>query len=258
MVGVTRFADPINTYTGGVQPICSNHMGRGYIPPPVIGRASAVSAASTCGIFSASGIYGRAGDVIDGLGVTCPATAFNTAYNAPYVGGFGGVGKGPFGCPPGTSVYALEGTAASYGTGYDVMALRGLCKTPGATGVVLGSAAPTGSTRTYRASGSQGPVRFSMLISKAPFRPWSWYYGIQDLVVATSCSRSARVPGAMVLVADRRRVSQHRKFSARRGGFRMAGRVSGPLARPKVRATVTVLKGACRGEVVRFTAARSR
>ena len=96
-----------------------------------------------------------------------------------------------------------------------------------------------------------------MVIAKALDKPSSWNYAIEDLVVATNCSRSARVPGAIV-VAYRRRVSQHPRFNARAGGFRVTGRVSGPLTRPKVRAKVTVLKGACRGEVVKFTAVRSR
>ena len=147
-------------------------------------------------------------------------------------------------------VSGLTGKSASYYGAYNVITLRGVCKADTTGGVILGSA-PTGSTRTYRASGTQGPVKFSMVISKALDKPSSWNYAIEDLVVATSCSRSARVPGAIV-VADRRRVSQHRRFNARRGGFRITGRVSGPLTRPKVRAKVTVLKGACRGEVVKF------
>lgn len=263
VVGVTRFADPVNTYTRGVQPICSGSTSRGYIPPPVIGSTSTISAASRCAPLDfplAIGIYGRVGDVVDGLGVTCaPGFGATAPYNSPYVGGFGGLGKGPFACPTGTYMYGLQAKAASYGGGYNIVSVRGLCKANTTTGgvVILGDAAPAGSTRTYRASASQGPVKFTIVISKALDKPSSWHYAIQRLVVATSCSRAARVPGAIV-VSDRRRVSQQRKFSARRGDFRIAGRVYGPLARPKVRAKVTVLKGACRGEVLTFNAVKSR
>ena len=70
VVGVSRFADPFNTWARGVQAICSgSHDRSAYIPPPVIGQTSAISTTSSCGTLGrALGIYGRAGDVIDGLG----------------------------------------------------------------------------------------------------------------------------------------------------------------------------------------------
>ena len=255
VVGIIRYANPFNTYAHGVQVTC-RHLTTGSptLSPIIIGSSSATSAASLCPYGQVvRGFYGRAGDVIDGFGVTCGVSTAAGATNGPYVGGFGGVAKGPFNCPAGQYLVALTGSSGSYYGTSNVLRFEGSCE------AISGglNSAPTAGSRLYRASGSQGPVKFSMVISQARDKPSSWYYAIDHLVLATSCSRAARVPGAIV-VSDRRRVSQHRKFSGRRGGFRIAGRVSGPLARPKVRATVTVLKGACRGEVLEFNAVKSR
>jgi hypothetical protein len=239
---------------------------------PAIGHTSDIygpydSAPTSCpaGQFI-RGFHGYAGDVIDGFGVTCapdlrayypgtPEYPFRDSYGV-HVGGTGGVFKVPGDCVHGMYMNGLEITSAPYYGTYNVVHLQGRCAT--AYGVNAGlSSAPTGTTRSYRASDSRGSVKFSVLISKALDKPSSWYYAIHDLVVATGCDQSARVRGAIV-VSDRRRASQRRRFGARLGGFRVDGHVFGPLASPKVRAKVRVLKGACRGEVVKFTATKSR
>jgi hypothetical protein len=265
VVSIVRYRDPFNTYTGGVYPNCRALPAQGSVPTgtttagPLIGRASAVSAETVCPPDRIlTGFAGRSGDVIDGFNARCRRGLFSQdVVNGPYVGGSGGTARGPFECTPDMYVRSLTGTAANYGGGYNVYELRPNCADAWAVrNGSLGSAA-TGSTRAYRASGSQGPVKFSMLISKALDKPSSWYYAIQHIVVATSCAQSTRVPGA-IDVSDRRRASQHPRFSSRLGRFRVKGSVSGSLAKPKVRASVKVLKGACRGEAVSFTAANSR
>ena len=268
VVSIVRYRDPFNTYTGGVYPNCralpSSAQNGTVVPPgtttagPLIGRASSVSAETVCPPDRIlNGFAGRSGDVIDGFNARCRLGISQDVVNGAYVGGSGGTARGPFECPYNMYARGLTGTAANYGSGYNVYELRPNCADAWAVrNGSLGSAA-TGSTRAYRASGSQGPVKFSMLISKALDKPSSWYYGIQRIAVATSCAQSTRVPGAIV-VSDRRRASQHPRFSSRLGRFRVKGSVSGSLAKPKVRATVKVLKGACRGEAVSFTAANSR
>jgi hypothetical protein len=213
-----------------------------------------------------AGIYGRAGNVIDGFGAMCKlrpsAPEFGPqgdATFANYVGGYGGAAQGPFNCPSyggwPTYPFALVGTAAPYYGGYNVIQFWAQCAR--ASYIInppnIYGSAPTGTTRKYRASGSRGPVRFTLQTSKAINKRSSWYYGIRHLVVATGCSGAARVPGAIV-VSDRRRASQHPHFGARLRGFRVSGHVFGPLGKPEVRAKVKVLKGACRGDVLRFTA----
>ena len=123
-----------------------------------------------------------------------------------------------------------------------------------------GAAPPTVQAATprrtrYRAAGAQGPVKFRLTASQAVSD--AWYYVIDKLVVATNCSASTRVPGAVV-IADRAKRSQLRRFDAKRDEFRIRGRVRGSLARPSVVASVKVRKGGCAGEVISFTASPPR
>jgi hypothetical protein len=72
------------------------------------------------------GIYGYAGDILDGVGIRCNEVG-NVASDGPLVWGGGGANRGDFGCPPGASLNGLTGVDAAYFGGRVVAGLRGLC-----------------------------------------------------------------------------------------------------------------------------------
>jgi hypothetical protein len=263
VASLNRWADPVNSWTRGVQPACRAN-DSGGAPTGALSTAPTIGATTTASPAVAScpygaktvGFYGRAGNVVDGLGLRCLSGGVITY--GPYVGyNGGGAISATVDCPVSTVLVGFVGGAASFFGGFNVTALYAICDYLGAS--TLGSAPGSGGgpKTTYRASAAHGPVRLSVLVSRALSPPRAWYYGIGDLHVATRCSHSARVPGT--IIATRLRASQkpHFSFTSGGGGFRISGALFGALARPKVSATVTVLKGACAGEVVRFTAVKS-
>ena len=242
-----RHLELANSYTRGVMASCMRPDGSVY-NLAVVGQTSSTGSQSVCPSGTvAAGIYGRVGAVVDGFGVACKSNLSSTSTTLGfYMGGLGGAAQGPFACPIGMRLVGVAGGGALYGGGFNVTRFNGLCANPPTFGAANRST-------SYRASGSRGPVRFRMIVSRAKADPASWNYGMYGLVVATGCSRSTHVPGGIV-VSDRRERSRRSRFSVRRGGFRIKGQVFGSLAKPHVHATVKVLKGACRGEEVEFTA----
>ena len=244
---LVRYIDPGNGWVRGVSASCKRADGSVY-NLPVIGQTSSSGGATSCATGAPVGIYGRSGDVLDGVGVQCATDAWSSSTTLGlYQGDAGGSAKGPFRCPLGMALVGLEGGGAAYAGGFNVTRLKGWC----AARTTLGAAGPV--TASYRASSPQGPVRFRMLVSRAKADPASWNYGLYDLVIATGCSRTTHVPGGIV-VSNRRKSGRRSRFSARPRGFRIKGSVSGSLSKPTVHATVKVLKSGCRGEVVEFTA----
>jgi hypothetical protein len=264
LVGFTTWRHPVNGYTAGIRALCQDQFGALINTGSVLGQDTGLRTGLTfCPAGQIPvGIYGRVGQIVDGIGLRCSTSRYGPKTDGPYAGGPGGFRNGQFDCLAGTKLKELVmGYVAPFVGGINVTSMHGYCadfqlstfgSAPGAP------SAPTGTTRIYRASDSQGPVKFRMLISKASGEPGtSWYYGIDRMVLATGCSQSTRVPGGTV-ISDRRKSSERSRFSWRRPGFRIEGRLSGPLARPEVRATVRLLKGACRGEVLSFKAAKPR
>jgi hypothetical protein len=126
--GITRFTDTSGVFTGGAQAVCVDAHGKVNLGN-VIG-ASGASATSTCpGRALGVGLYGRAGDVIDGFGVRCNKYPSSPATNsdANYAGDSGGGPQGPFDCPAGFRLTGLTGTSAEYFGRVDLVTLTGVC-----------------------------------------------------------------------------------------------------------------------------------
>jgi hypothetical protein len=199
----------------------------------------------------ATGLSGNVGTWVDSIGLTCQAAGY-TAHVDP-VGDSGGSPQGPFSCPSG---YAMIGLQGSYSTtafsGQDALAsLKGICEKYTTT---LGSAAPK--TARYRGSDHAGKVRFSMLIrhSSVLGKPIAYQYILYRLSFATGCSRKGVAVPGQVTVSGRVSAGKQQRFSLRTKRYRLTGRISGPLAKPKVTGTLRVLSGACGGEVLPFRA----
>ena len=127
--GITRYVGPFQVFTGGAQAVCVDANGNVTLGA-VIGASSGESATSTCRTGALGvGLYGRAGDVVDGFGVRCSTFRGSHSKNtdARYVGDSGGVPQGPFDCPAGSELTGLEGTSADYFGSVDVITLTGVC-----------------------------------------------------------------------------------------------------------------------------------
>jgi len=136
MQGITFYTYIVQTSAGGAQAVCADARGN-VTAGDVIGSTGdpngqpateSMCPAKTVGV----GLYGRAGDVVDGFGMRCgtPRTfrgSRGVTTDATYVGDSGGNPQGPFDCPAGSELTGLEGTSATYFGGTDLVTLAGVC-----------------------------------------------------------------------------------------------------------------------------------
>jgi len=154
-------------YTSGIQLLCTDSMGNTVLASTA-GPGSGAVSSSTCNTGDlAVGLYGRAGDVQDAIGIVCASSS--GTYDAALVGGGGGVPVGPAGCPAGNALTSVTVWAGDYFGGQNDFGIEGACDptdtelaiTPGvsppdvnatsAFGATVGFAVPT-------ASDEDGPV----------------------------------------------------------------------------------------------------
>ena len=197
MQGITRYVDNLaGGFTGGARAVCVDASGNVTLGA-VIGNSSGESATSTCPAGTVgAGLYGRAGDIVDGFGLRCNTSSSNPATNtdASYVGDSGGGPQGPFDCPAGSQMTGLEGTSADYYGSVDVVTLTGVCSgAPQYT--VNGFLAPVQNPPVvnFGQSGRTYPLKWQLL--DANRRYVSSLSAVQSTTVtSTSCSTEA--PGA--------------------------------------------------------------
>jgi hypothetical protein len=243
-------------WTGGVHVRCGGWFGNAVDASTIGGRGAVSSAGAYCYPPEvAVGLHGRAGTWLDAVGIICAAPG--TSSIVPLIGGSGGSPQGPFTCPVG---YALIGVQGSYNStlfsGQDSVAtLKGICEKYPTT---FGSA--RSKNVRYKGSDRSGAVRFRMVIRHASVlgKAVVYQYTLYHLSFATSCSPSGRrIPGN-VTATGRVSSRKQQRFTLRTKRYRLTGRISGPLAKPKVRGTLKVLSGACGREVLPFRAKIAR
>ena len=100
------------------------------------GAASANSAYCSPGQVGI-GVYGKAGGVLDGIGLRCAAGP--TESESTLLSGPGGGPYGPFTCPGGHLLVGLQGTTGDYYGGEDVFNLEGVCSPAAPPTVTTGS-----------------------------------------------------------------------------------------------------------------------
>jgi len=154
-------------YTTGIQLLCRDSLGN-TVPASTAGPALGGVSGSTCNPGDvAVGLYGRAGDVMDAIGIVCASSS--GTYDAALVGGSGGGPVGPADCPAGNALTSATVWAGEYYGAPDNFGIQGFCDptdsdlaiTPGvspsevnatsAFGATVGFAVPT-------ASDEDGPV----------------------------------------------------------------------------------------------------
>jgi Bacterial Ig-like domain (group 3) len=114
-------------YVYGVASRCRS--GSGVVSDaPVIGGVFLPFVASSCGSTPQVGVglYGRSGDIVDGVGARCNNGEPPTTSALLVTGGGGGPG-GPFDCPAGEQLTGLQGTVEYYFGRNVVSSLTGLC-----------------------------------------------------------------------------------------------------------------------------------
>jgi hypothetical protein len=239
-------------WTGGVHVRCGGYYGNSIHASTIGGRGAVSTATASCAApMVAIALYGRAGTWLDAVGLLCAAPG--QSQNVPLVGGSGGSPQGPFMCTAGYALIGVQGSysSTSYSGQDSVATLKGICEKYPTT---FGSA--RSKTVRYKGSDRSGAVRFRMVIRHASVlgKAAVYQYTLYHLSFATSCSPSGRkIPGQVTATG---RVSSRRqqRFTLRTKRYRLSGRISGPLAKPKVRGTLKVLRGTCGGEVLPFRA----
>ena len=84
-------------YTTGIQLVCRDSLGNTVAAATAGPAYGAVTGSMCSGSDLAVGLYGRAGDVMDAIGIECGSSS--GTYGAALAGGTGGGPVGPVGCP---------------------------------------------------------------------------------------------------------------------------------------------------------------
>ena len=112
-------------YTTGIQLLCRDSLGNS-VPAGVAGPALGGVSGSMCsGSDVAVGLYGRAGNVMDAIGIRCASSG--GTYDAALVGGGGGGPVGPADCPAANALTSVTVWAGDYFGAPDQFGIQGLC-----------------------------------------------------------------------------------------------------------------------------------
>jgi hypothetical protein len=269
VVGVSRWSNDYFGFTSGLKVKCQPYLyDASSQDPPAIGTVGITNGGTTpptlsrCGTSTSepgSGIgYGftvHYGHVIDGIALECATPGSHSTTN--YVGGPGGVVGGPALCPKNNMLIGLSGTTQSdyYGT-FNVTGLTGVCIVYPSSGG-LGAAGPS-SVLTYKGKSAKGAATFRMQAKKGTAfgaTKAGWDYTLKGFEFATGCSK-AKIPGSVGVYA-RGRKTQSPTFELSSIDYAINGTLSGALDKPKVRGTLKVLAGKCKGKTLRFSATAS-
>jgi hypothetical protein len=176
-------------YTTAVQAICRNADGDRSEAEIAGSPRTGNVVDSTCATGWASGLYGRAGDVIDALGLRCTANPIT----ADLAGGDGGAVVGPADCPAGTALSGLSVYSAGYFGAVDLYGISGTCALLYNYSGIEAPVRPDGSS-VFR-TGSTVPVKFAVTDNAGDPEP-----GISATLtfapVTTSTTPAAWIPAA--------------------------------------------------------------
>jgi CSLREA domain-containing protein len=131
-------------YVSQVAVICTGPGATVTDGSPIGNDPGSFNTASNCSSSEVGlGIYGHAGDIVDGVGIRCGSVG-GTAADGPSVwDGGGGALKGPFDCPVGSAMSGLTGMYGDYYGLDDVISLTPVCTAPPGDGLDIDAGGTT-------------------------------------------------------------------------------------------------------------------